>query len=134
MRLVRNIGGFRYRLGSLATDIYVATLVLRDPRTPRSAKVAAILFGFYILNPLDVIPDPIPILGILDDGVALWLTLFLVSQLAPGPVLEAAERHAERTDAPQRVLRILTVILGLLAIIWLAACVGFFVVVLQAVL
>lgn len=133
MRLVRKFVGLRYRLSTLATDIYVAFLVLRDPRTPRSAKVASILLGFYILNPLDILPDPIPLLGILDDGVALWLALLIVQQLAPHPVLEAAERHVERTDAPKRVLRILTVVLGLLILVWLAACVGFFVVVGQAI-
>lgn len=134
MRVLRKFVGWRYRLSTLATDIYVAFLVLRDPRTPRSAKVAAIFFAFYIVNPLDILPDPIPLLGILDDGVALWVTLLIVQQLAPHPVLEAAERHAERTDAPKRVLRILTLVLGVLALIWLAACVGFFVVVIQAII
>ena len=44
-------------------------LAMRDPRTPWYAKVAAACVVAYALSPTDLIPDPIPVLGYLDDLV-----------------------------------------------------------------
>lgn len=121
---MRRILGGRARLLHLATDIYVTWLAFKDPRTPRTAKVAVFLFTFYVLNPLDVIPEPIPILGLLDDAAAVWLAITVMSQLAPEPVLEAAERYAEQSDSVRSVLRLVAVLIGLILIVWLAVCAG----------
>lgn len=40
---------------------------LFDPRTPLSAKIVAGLTIAYLLSPIDLIPDFIPVLGLLDD-------------------------------------------------------------------
>ena len=40
---------------------------LFDPRTPLSAKIVAGLIIAYLLSPIDMIPDLIPVLGLLDD-------------------------------------------------------------------
>lgn len=40
---------------------------LFDPRTSLSAKIVAGLTIAYLLSPIDLIPDFIPVLGLLDD-------------------------------------------------------------------
>lgn len=119
---MRRILGGRARLLHLATDIYVTWLAFKDPRTPRSAKVAVFLLTFYVLNPLDVLPEPIPILGLLDDAGAVWLAFTIMSQVAPEPVLEAAERYAEQSQTAQSLFRVLAFLLTLIIVVWIGAC------------
>jgi uncharacterized membrane protein YkvA (DUF1232 family) len=45
--------------------------VLRNPGTPLWVKLVPFFAIAYLLLPVDVIPDPIPVLGLLDDLVIL---------------------------------------------------------------
>ena len=51
---------------------------LRDPRTPWAARVAGALVVAYALSPIDLIPDFIPVLGLLDDLILLPLAIVLI--------------------------------------------------------
>ncbi len=42
-------------------------LAYGDPRVPTHARVFTIIVVAYAFSPLDLIPDPIPVLGYLDD-------------------------------------------------------------------
>lgn len=56
----------------------IARLVARlvaDPRLPRSAKLALAATAVYLLSPLDLLPDFIPLLGYLDDLVLAAIVL-----------------------------------------------------------
>lgn len=39
----------------------------RDPRVPRQQKVAAALTLAYLVSPVDLVPDKIPVVGLVDD-------------------------------------------------------------------
>jgi uncharacterized membrane protein YkvA (DUF1232 family) len=52
--------------------------LIRDPRTPRRAKVIAALAAGYIAAPIDVLPDVVPGVGGVDD---LLLVLWAVRRL-----------------------------------------------------
>ncbi len=56
---------------NLKHGIQVYQLVLRDPRTPRLAKILLGLAVGYVLLPFDLIPDFIPVIGHLDDLITV---------------------------------------------------------------
>jgi len=57
--------------------------MLKDPRAPRGPKVLAFAVLAYALSPIDLIPDFIPVLGLLDDLILLPLGVALVIWLVP---------------------------------------------------
>ena len=47
----------------------------RDQRIPRRAKVVVALAGLWVLSPIDLIPEFIPVIGPLDDVIVVALAL-----------------------------------------------------------
>lgn len=76
---------FKHRLA-----IYQA--VLRHPRTPRRARWLLGLAVGYALMPFDLIPDWIPVLGLLDDLVVLPLLVWAAIRSVPPDVYEECTR------------------------------------------
>ena len=72
--------------------------LFRHPQTPRAAKLVAIAVLAYAVSPIDLIPDFIPVLGLLDDLVLIPLGVALVVRLTPGPLWEARLREAEASS------------------------------------
>ena len=67
---------------------------LRHPGAPRWLKVGTALIVLYLLSPVDLIPDAIPLLGVVDDLVLVPLAVrWLLSRL-PMHVRAAADRRA----------------------------------------
>ena len=69
----------------------------RDSRLPLLIKVIAILVAAYALSPIDLIPDFIPILGLLDDIIIVPLGLALVVRLTPPEIMDAARLKARQS-------------------------------------
>ena len=67
---------------------------MKDPRTPWYARVLAAIIVGYAFNPIDLIPDPIPILGYLDDLVLLPLGIILLVKIIPSEVLMECRARA----------------------------------------
>jgi uncharacterized membrane protein YkvA (DUF1232 family) len=61
--------------------------LLRDPRVPPLAKAIVPLVLLYLVLPLDIIPDFIPVLGQLDDLLVTALGVWLLLRLCPREVL-----------------------------------------------
>ncbi len=85
------------RVHTLKKEVYALYLAYRDPRTPWYAKAFAALVVAYAFSPIDLIPDPIPILGYLDDLVLVPLGLALALRLIPPAVMDDARMKAETT-------------------------------------
>src|SRR3954453_9476068 len=55
----------------------------RDPRVPRSAKLAVAFAGLWVLSPIDLIPEFLPVIGPLDDGVVVAQALPFAARRVP---------------------------------------------------
>jgi uncharacterized membrane protein YkvA (DUF1232 family) len=62
----------------------------RDPRVPRRAKVVIALAGLWLLSPIDLLPEFLPVIGPLDDVLVVALTLRYAARQVPHEVLVAA--------------------------------------------
>jgi uncharacterized membrane protein YkvA (DUF1232 family) len=58
-----------------------------DPRVGRRAKLALVAGALYLVMPLDLVPDFIPVAGQADDAIVAALVLRFVLASTPRPVL-----------------------------------------------
>ena len=80
---------------ALKQEIHALHLACKDRRTPWYAKALGVCVVGYALSPIDLIPDPIPVVGYLDELVLLPLGVLLVRRLIPAEVLADCRRRAE---------------------------------------
>lgn len=59
----------------------------KDARVPRRAKLAVAFAGLWVLSPIDLIPEFLPIIGPLDDVVVVALALRYAARQVPRQVL-----------------------------------------------
>ena len=111
---------------------YTIYLVLKDPVVSRSVKLRAViglvLIFAYVVSPIDIIPDFIPLAGWLDDIVVVPLGLALVRIVTPG--IDIIKTRARAHASVKRILlwtvfSLLTAIL--LGLLWLGLVVYFIV-------
>lgn len=82
-------------------DIAALWLAARDPRTPRGAKYLAMALVAYALSPIDLIPDFVPVLGLLDDLLILPLGILALLRMMPmGLMDELREKAAQLGRLP----------------------------------
>ena len=83
----------------LKTELLALYLAYKDPRVPAYARVFAIVVVAYAFSPIDLIPDPIPVLGYLDDLILVPLGIALAVRMIPDTVLTECREKARNTDA-----------------------------------
>ena len=70
---------------------------LRHPDAPRWLKPATALLLLYLVSPLDLVPDTLPIVGIVDDLVLLPLAVaWMLSRLPPALRNDITRRFGNR--------------------------------------
>jgi len=89
-----------HRLGAtriLRARVYLVALwkLSRHPQTPKAAKWVAVAVLAYALSPIDLLPDFIPVLGLLDDAIIVPLGIALAVRLTPAPLWQQMLREAE---------------------------------------
>ena len=104
----------------LKRDVVAIYFAARNPATPWPLRLLAAAVAAYALSPSDLIPDFIPVLGLLDDLLIVPLGLWLVLRWLPPEVLATARAQAEQALQRPRSALAAVCIVGL----WLAAAAG----------
>jgi uncharacterized membrane protein YkvA (DUF1232 family) len=79
--LLKDLAGF------LPACIALARRLRADPRVPWQAKAAVVLAGLWVLSPVDLLPEFLPVIGPLDDVVVVGLALRYAARRVPREVL-----------------------------------------------
>ena len=92
------VGQLKQQAKRLKSEVTALVYAQRHPDTPWLAQIVALCVVAYALSPLDLIPDFIPVLGLLDDLILLPLGVYLALKLVPEHVM--AEARAKATTSP----------------------------------
>lgn len=79
---------------TLRRDVHAVYLAARDPRVPWYAKAVLLMVAAYVVSPIDLVPDFIPVLGHVDDVLLVPLGVLIATRLMPPEVLEEHRRRA----------------------------------------
>ena len=90
--LAKDLAGF------LPDCVTAARTLRRDPRVPRRARIAVVIALLWVLSPIDLIPEFLPVIGPLDDVVIVALALRYAAGRIPRAALD------EAWPAEQRIL------------------------------
>jgi len=83
------------RAQQLKTDIPAVFIALRKKETPLLAKIFAALAVTYALSPIDLIPDFIPVIGLLDDVIIVPALIALVVRLIPKDIFDECKNESK---------------------------------------
>lgn len=94
-------------LAAFLPDCVTTARVLRkDPRVPRRARIAVGIAALWVLSPIDLIPEFLPVIGPIDDVIAVALLLRYAARTVPRQVILDAwpgePRLIERLLGPAR--------------------------------
>jgi len=92
----------------LAPDVLrLVKRLATDRAVPRSGRIAVWFLLAYLVSPIDLIPDFIPVIGFADDVIVTALVLgFLVRRAGKEKLVEHWPGAPEGLQTIQRVLRI----------------------------
>lgn len=102
---------------NIRIDAHATWLSARDPEVPLPARVFGLIIAAYALSPIDLIPDFIPVLGLLDDAILIPLGVWLFLKMVPDEVY--ARHKAEAEIASHRPVSRLAALV--IATIWIGA-------------
>ncbi len=74
----------------LPACVTTARRLRKDPLVPRRVKLAVAFAGLWVLSPIDLIPEFLPVIGPLDDIVVVALALRYAARRVPPERLLAA--------------------------------------------
>lgn len=105
-------------------DLIVMLIAMRNRQTPKSIKALLLAAVLYLISPIDLIPDAIPLVGILDDALIVPAAIGGLTKLLPPQVRYDAESKA---DYVAKYLPVVMIVASLAILSWVALIVyGFY--------
>jgi uncharacterized membrane protein YkvA (DUF1232 family) len=94
-----NLQSIRSRARQLKIELIALALAARHPSTPWYAKLIVAGCVAYALTPVDLIPDAIPVVGLIDDLIFIPLAIALAVRFIPAPVLADCRTRSREIEA-----------------------------------
>ena len=92
---MKAVEAWKQRARQLKVETYAVYLAYKDPRTPWYARMFAACVVGYAFSPIDLVPEPIPVLGYLDDLVLVPLGVALALKMIPPAVIAECREEAQ---------------------------------------
>ena len=108
---------FREIAHNIRVEAHAIWLSARDPHVPLPARIFGLMVAAYALSPIDLIPDFIPVLGLLDDAILIPLGVWLFLKMVPADVY--ARHRTEAEAASHRPVS--RVAAAVIALLWIGA-------------
>ena len=109
---------WKQRAQKVKVETYALYLAYRDHRTPWYAKLLAAGVVAYAVSPIDLIPDFIPVLGILDDLVIVPLGAALAIKMVPKEVMAECREKARTAMGPSASRTTRWLVAAIIIAIW----------------
>jgi len=93
------------RIQRLRTETHVFYLVLKHPRTRWYARLVAAGAAGYVLSPIQLIPNFIPVIGTLDDMLVLFVGAKLLKIITPADVLTECRERAKAASNRRKEIK-----------------------------
>lgn len=90
---------FKATVHLVKRELRVVRAVYSDPRTPRVARWLLGLSLVYVMSPIDLVPDFIPVLGQLDDLILVPALVFLAFCMVPQGLYREHKQRLENSGA-----------------------------------
>ena len=103
---------------ALKQEILALAVAMGHPGVPWYARGLLLVIVAYAVSPIDLIPDFIPVLGLLDDLVLVPLGILLLLRLVPARVMADCRRQVRAQLPSLRRLERLGVVV--VALLWTA--------------
>ena len=95
----------RGKTEELLHNISVLYTSLTDTDVPWYVKFLLVSIVAYIISPIDLIPDFIPVLGLLDEAILIPIALALALKLMPDEVMEKY-KNSKTSEFPKSLVSI----------------------------
>lgn len=115
---------YKEKVSYLKTKVQVLYLVFSNDQVKWYQKAIILIILIYALSPIDLIPDFIPILGLLDDFILIPLGVYIVIKLVPTNIWKECEDKAKAGVIIEKKYKIAGLILVIY--IWLLAALGIY--------
>ncbi len=101
-------------------DVMLLLLAAKNPATPKTVKAILLVGALYLISPVDLIPDTMPLLGLVDDMVVLPILVRTAKEMMPAHVLRESEAAAARGA---RRLKLILIAGSAIVLIWCILCI-----------
>jgi uncharacterized membrane protein YkvA (DUF1232 family) len=90
----RGAGALKNQIGRFLKQFRVLRRALKHPKVPWYGKVGIGCAVLYVLSPIQIIPNFIPVIGQMDDVLVITLAIKLLRRCVPPQVLEECENES----------------------------------------
>ena len=81
---------------TLKTEAWMLYFAWKHPATPSFLKGLLLLLVVYVVSPIDLLPDYVPLLGIVDDLMIVPAGMLYIRQMLPLTVRDECYRDGEK--------------------------------------
>ena len=112
---------FLVLLRALRRDIVLLLFAMVRRDTPRAVKFLFPLTLLYLVSPIDLVPDTIPLLGAVDDMVILPAATSMLVRMLPAEARAEGEERVSRYGMLVLVVASLVMVLWIVLLVWALA-------------